>query len=140
MAFEFKPGKNTLTDGVVYGVNDTFAKYIIQNEDITDNVENLEIRDQWGRMMYNVAFDKNSTLTLTLIGSGTKPCEVGNAIAIDGGVISINATPAEGNYVVQSVTRTCVYNDTAKWQINATAYPHATPVDKTASPASPIVP
>lgn len=140
MAFSFKPTKSTLSEGVVYGVNDTMTGYIVQNEDITDNVENLEIRDQWGRMMYIVAFDNSSSISLTMIGKADKPFEVGDAVTISSGTISKNATPGEGDYIVQSVKRTCVYNDTAKWQIEAIAYPHATPVDKTDDSASPIVP
>jgi hypothetical protein len=140
MAFSFKPTKESLSDGVIYGVNDTMAGYIVQNEDKTDNVENLEIRDQWGRMMYVIAYDKSSTISLTMIGKDEAPFDIGDAIEISSNTITKKATPGEGDFIVQSVRRTCVYNDTAKWQIDATAWSHATPVDKTDDNASPIAP
>ena len=123
---------------IEYGVNDTYNNYIIQNEDIGETVENLEIQDQWGRTCYVVAYDKNKSITLTMIGSATAPFDVGNQLKILSGAIS--KVDSGGDYLVTSVNRTCTYNDTAKWQIQGTGFLNATYVNKTSADFSPIQP
>lgn len=123
---------------IEYGVNDIYSNYIIQNEDIGETVENLEIQDQWGRTCYVIAYDKNKSITLTMIGSATAPFVVGDQITINSGTIT--KVNSGGDYLVTSVNRTCTYNDTAKWQIQGTGFLSATYVDKTSGNFSPIQP
>ena len=129
MAFAFVPaGANSLN--VAYGVDDTLTNYIVQNENITNALENLTIQDQKGRVCQVIAYDKGSNLSLTLIGSSTAPCAVGDQLTISAGTITVTAVAsggsATGGYVVQSVDRACTYGDTAKWNITATGWEHAT--------------
>ena len=123
---------------VEYGVNDTMSNYIIQNEDKGENIQNLEIQDQWGRTCYVIAYNKGKTITLTMIGSATQPFSVGDQIKITAGAIT--NVSSGGDYLVTSVNRTCTYNDTAKWQIQGTGFLSATYVDKTSGNFSPIQP
>lgn len=136
MAF-FQPS-NANTIPIEYGVNDTLSGYIVQNEDIGENIQNLEIQDQWGRTCYVIAYNKGKTISFTMIGSATKPFEVGDQIKITGGVITKPASG--GEYLVTSVNRTCTYNDTAKWQIQGTGFLSATYIDRTTGNFSPIQP
>lgn len=101
---------------VAYGVDGDVSGYIIQSEDKTETSENLTIQDQKGRTCQVIAYDKGTTLSLTVIGPATAPSNwaVGSTVTY-GGV----------NYIVQSLKRTCTYNDTAKWQIEAVHYEHA---------------
>lgn len=137
MAFSFKPS-NANQLSIEYGVNDTMTNYIIQNEDITENVQNLEIQDQWGRTCYVIAYNKGKSISLTMIGSSTQPFSVGDQIKITSGTIT--SVSSGGDYLVQSVKRTCTYNDTAKWQIDGVSFTNATYVDKTEAEFSPIEP
>lgn len=124
MAFAFKPsGANSIN--VAYGVDNELAGYIVQNEDITENTENLTIPDQKGRTCQVIAYDKGMTLSLTVIGPATAPTSAGATLSWK------DQSGTSQDYIVQSVRRSCVYNDTAKWVIEATAWAHATYSDKT---------
>jgi hypothetical protein len=123
MAFAFKPsGANSIN--VAYGVDNELQGYIVQNEDITENMENLTIPDQKGRTCQVIAYDKGMTLSLTVIGPSTAPCDAGDTFTWK------DKSGTSQDYIVQSVRRSCVYNDTAKWVIEATAWVHATYSDK----------
>lgn len=123
MAFAFKPsGANLIT--VAYGVDNELSGYIVQNEDITENMENLTIPDQKGRTCQVIAYDKGLTLSLTVIGPATAPTSAGSTLTWK------DKSGSSQDYIVQSVKRSCVYNDTAKWVIEATAWVHATYSDK----------
>ena len=136
MAFSFQPSGAASVD-VAYGVDNTLNNFIIQNEDQTENIENLTIADQKGRTCQVIAYDKGETLSLTAIGPKTAPCAAGDVITLTSGAYSASSA-SSGNaltdsYVVQTVKRTCVYNDTAKWQIEAVSWKHATYTDKSES-------
>ena len=128
MAFAFKP-TNAASIAVTIGVEDELAGYIIQNEDIDETTQNLEIADQKGRTCQVIAYDKGKTISLTMIGPNTAPCDVGEQLSISSNAITVVASG--GDYIVQRVRRTCTYGDTAKWQIDAVGYAHATYSDKT---------
>ena len=124
MAFAFTPS-TAASITVAYGVDNELTGYIVQNEDISENTQNLEIADQKGRTCQVIAYDKGMTLRLTVIGPSTAPCDAGDTFAWK------DKDGTAQNYIVQNVNRTCVYNDTAKWQIEAVAWAHATYTDKT---------
>ena len=119
MAFSFTPS-GAASLAVAYGVDNELSGCIIQNEDINENTENLIIADQKGRTCQVIAYDKGYALSITAIGTSTAPTSAGATIHY-----------ANEDWIVQSVRRTCTYNDTAKWQIEATRWPHATYSDKT---------
>lgn len=124
MAFAFKPsGADSIN--VAYGVDNELTGYIVQNEDITENTENLTIPDQKGRTCQVIAYDKGMTLSLTVIGPATAPVDAGDTLSWK------DKSGTAQDYIVQSVKRSCTYNDTAKWVIEATAWAHATYSDKT---------
>lgn len=124
MAFAFKPA-NANSIAVVLGVENELSGYIIQNEDISENTQNLEIADQKGRMAQVIAYDKGSTLSLTMIGPNTAPCDAGETFSWK------DKDGTAQDYIVQSVRRTSTYNDTAKWVVDAVAWAHASYSDKT---------
>lgn len=123
MAFSFKPS-GAASINVAYGVDNELQGYIVQNEDITENMENLTIPDQKGRTCQVIAYDKGMTLSLTVIGPATAPTSAGSTLTWK------DKSGSSQDYIVQSVRRSCVYNDTAKWVIEATAWVHATYSDK----------
>lgn len=124
MAFSFKPS-NANSISVVIGIEDELTGYIIQNENITEATLNLEIPDQKGRMAQVIAYDKSYNCNLTAIGPNTAPLSCGQTWSWK--------DPSGGSldYIVNSVEKAATYNDTAKWNIQATAYAHATYHDKT---------
>ena len=124
MAFSFKPS-GAASIVVAYGVDNELSGYIVQNEDITENTENLMIADQKGRTCQVIAYDKGMNLSLTVIGPATAPTSAGATLSWK------DKSGTSQDYIVQSVRRSCTYNDTAKWVIEATAWAHATYSDKT---------
>lgn len=123
MAFSFKPS-NANSISVIIGVPDELSGYIIQNENISQTAPTLQIQDQQGRTAQVIAYDKEFACSITAIGPNTAPLSVGqtwNWKDTQGGSL---------NYIVTSVERACTYNDTAKWNIQATAYAHASYSDK----------
>lgn len=124
MAFAFKPS-NANSIAVVIGVENELTGYIIQNEDISENIQNLDIADQKGRMAQVIAYDKGNTLSLTMIGPNTAPTNAGATFSWK------NKDGTAQDYIVQSVRRSATYNDTAKWVVDAVAWAHASYYDKT---------
>lgn len=119
MAFSFKPS-GAASINVAYGVDAEISGYIIQTAEETEATENLTIPDQKGRTAQVIAYQKAFNLTLTMIGPDTAPTSAGSELSYDG-----------DTWIVNSVTRNCTYNDTAKWQIQAVRYLNATYSDKT---------
>ena len=120
MAFSFTPS-DANSINVAYGVDNEVTGYIVQNEDISENMENLTIADQKGRVCQVIAYDKGKTLSLTIIGPAAAPT---------GWAAGASITYNSETYIIQTIRRTCVYNDTAKWQIEANHWAHATYSDK----------
>lgn len=124
MAFAFTP-TNANTLSVQIGINHLLTGYIVQSEDINESTQTLEIADQKGRTAQVIAYDKGNSISLTAIGPATPPCRAGQTLSwydVSGTALSC---------IVTSCRRTCSYNDTAKWQIDGTAYAHASYSDKT---------
>ena len=125
MSFAFKPTTaNTIQ--VQLGIDHLLSGYILQNESITENTENLQIADQKGRVAQVIAYDKSYNCSLQAIGPvSSMNYNAGDTLAWYG------TDNTSMNYIIQSVKLDCVYNDTAKYSIEMTAYPHATYSDKT---------
>jgi hypothetical protein len=125
MAFAFKPAAaNTIA--VQLGIDHLLSGYIIQSESITENVENLEIPDQKGRVAQVIAYDKSYDCSLQVIGP------VASMTYNAGTTLSwYDANGTACNYIIQSVQLNCTYNDTAKYTITMRAWPHASYSDKT---------
>ena len=114
----FKPnGADTLS--VVIGVPDEISGCIIQTSNISETTPTITIQDQFGRVAQVIAYDKEYSVSMTAIGPTTFPLSVGQVW---------NWHDQYGNdlsAIVTSVERACTYNDTAKWNIQATANGHA---------------
>ena len=125
MAFAFTP-TTANSIAVQLGIDHILTGYIIQNETITENTENLNIADQKGRTAQVIAFDKSYDCTLQVIGP------VSSMTYNAGDTLSwYDATGTSIDYIIQSVQLNCTYNDTAKYTITMQAWPHATYSDKT---------
>lgn len=127
MAFSFKPS-NANNISVVIGVPDELTGYIVQNENINQTAPTLQIQDQQGRTAQVIAYDKEFNCSFTAIGPNTAPCAVGSTLTW------YNLSGGSMDYIVTSVEKACTYNDTAKWNVQATAYAHASYSDKSESP------
>lgn len=125
MAFAFKPtDANTIQ--VQLGIDHLLSGYIVQNESITENTENLQIPDQKGRVAQVIAYDKSYNCSLQVIGP------VSGMTYKAGQTLSwYDAANTAMDYIIQSVKLDCVYNDTAKYSIEMVAWPHASYSDKT---------
>ena len=131
MAFAFKPTNANSID-VAIGVDYLFDGYIIQNFNESQTMQNLEIADQKGRTCQVIAYDKGKSLSFTMIGPDTQPFEAGNVILVGSdGTITVATTAGSGDYIIQSCERACTYNDTAKWNVQAIGWEHASYYDKT---------
>lgn len=125
MAFSFKP-TDANTIAVQLGIDHLLTGFIIQNETITENVENLEIPDQKGRVAQVIAYDKSYDMTLQVIGPiSSMTYNAGTTLSW------YDANNVTCDYIIQSVQLNCTYNDTAKYTITARAWPHASYSDKT---------
>lgn len=125
MAFAFTPSTaNSIT--VQIGIDHLLSNYIIQNESITETTQNLEIPDQKGRVAQVIAYDKSYSCSLQVIGP------VSSMTYKPGTTLSwYDANGTALSYIIQSIKLDCVYNDTAKYTIEMTAYAHASYSDKT---------
>lgn len=125
MAFTFVPNDaNTLS--VQHGVDHLLSGYIIQDESITENVDQLQVPDQKNRIAQVISYQRWYNCSLTVMGPvTTQP-------AVPGSTLSwYTTTGTKIDYVVDNVTLNCVYNDTAKWNMSMTAYINASYADKT---------
>jgi hypothetical protein len=122
MAFFHPDGADTLS--VVIGIQDTLPGYILQSENINQSTPTLQIQDQWGRTAQVIAYDKEFSMSFTAIGPNEAPCSVGDTLSW------YNLSGGSMNYIVTNVEKACTFNDTAKWNIQATAYAHAKYSDK----------
>jgi len=123
MAFSFKP-TNAASLSVVIGIENELDGYILQSENISQTSPTLNIQDQKGRTAQVIAYDKEYSCNITAIGPNTPPLSVGQ---------TWDWKDAFGNnldYIVTNVERASSYGDTAKWNVQATAYAHASYADK----------
>lgn len=102
---------------VVIGVTDTIDNCIIQNYTVSESTPTLTIQDQFGRTAQVIAYDKEYNISMTAIGGTNFPLSVGQ----------VDTTHFHDQYgnslsaVITNVERACTYNDTAKWNVQATA-------------------
>ena len=114
MSYTFKPSTaNTLS--VVYGIEDDLPNYILQNVNVSEDVNTVQIADQKGAIAQVLPFQHHWTVSFTAIGKGDAPVTVGDTQTI-GGI----------KYYVQSCERSATYNDTQKWSVQMEAWDGAT--------------
>lgn len=127
MAFEFTP-TDAATVAVQHGIDHLLSGYIIQDENIQETVDKLDVPDQKGRIAQVISYQRWFTCSLTVMGPvNTHPCVPGTTFKW------YDTTGQQIDYVVDSATINCVYNDTAKWSVSMTAYVNAAYSDKTDS-------
>lgn len=99
-----------LIRGDEWGIDNTLSGFIVQSEDIAEEVIQDVTQDQKGAVVSELDYDKHWTLTLGLIGdtNATLP-EVGD----------ITFTYAGAKWKVNSVTYTGAYNDKKKYSVAA---------------------
>lgn len=100
----------SLIRGDEWGIDNTLTGFIVQSEDIAEEVIQDVTQDQKGAVVSELDYDKHWTLTLGLIGdtNATLP-EVGDT----------SFTYANAKWKVNSVTYTGAYNDKKKFSVVA---------------------
>lgn len=120
MAYTFTPSTaTTIAQTVVYGIADTLADYILQDINVTEDVNTIQIPDQKGAIAQVRGMQKHWNISFTAIGPNTAP---------GGGAGStITFTTATGSFkaFVQSAERRATYNDTQKWAVTMEAWEDA---------------
>lgn len=103
----------TLIRGNEWGIDNTLSGFIVQSEDITEEVISDTTQDQKGAVVSQLDYDQHWTLTLGVIGdtNATLP-QVGDITFQYGGY----------KWKVLNVTYTGTYNDKKKWSITAERY------------------
>lgn len=123
MAYTFKPTDAT-TISVVYGVEDALTGYIIQDINVSEDVNTVQIPDQKGAIAQILPFQHHYTVSFTAIGPNTAPATVGSTLTI-GGIV----------YYVNSCERRANYNDTQKWGVQMEAWQGAVTGSTTLGPS-----
>ena len=99
-----------LVRGAEWGIDNTLSGFIIQSEDITEEVITDTTQDQKGAVVSQLDYDKHWTLNLGVIGDTDAALpEVGDTAFSYGG----------NKWKVTNVTYTGAYNDKKKWSIAA---------------------
>lgn len=98
----------TLIRGNEWGIDNTLSGFIVQSEDIAEEVITDTTQDQKGSIVSEMDYDAKWTLTLGIIGdtSATLP-EVGDTAFAYGG----------HKWKVDSVTYTGGFQDKKKWSV-----------------------
>lgn len=122
MPYNFTPSNaNALT--VIYGIEDTLEDYILQDVNVTTEINSIQIPDQRGRIAQVRDRKKHWSVSFTAIGEEptgeNDPFVVGNSI-------SFGTSPNTVTGVVVSVEKRSTYNDTAKWSVTMDCYEDAT--------------
>lgn len=99
-----------LVRGAEWGIDNTLSGFIIQSEDITEEVITDTTQDQKGAVVSQLDYDKHWTLNLGVIGDTEAALpEVGDTAFVYNG----------NTWKVTNVTYTGAYNDKKKWSIAA---------------------
>lgn len=103
-------GAGTLIRGNEWGIDNTLSGFIVQSEDIAEEVITDTTQDQKGAVASQLDYDQHWTLTLGIIGDtdATLP-EVGD----------ITFAYAGAKWKVTNVTYAGSYQDKKKWTISA---------------------
>ena len=127
MAFAFVPTDATTVD-VQYGIDHVFDDYIVQDEKLTEAANDYRIPDQKGKTAQIHAYQKYWNCSFTLIGPvSAVPAGAGSTLQW-----YKPGSSTKINYYVNKCELTSVYNDTAKWSVEAEAYQDAVYADETA--------
>lgn len=101
-----------LIRGAEWGIDNTLSGFIVQSEDIAEEVIKDQTQDQKGAIVSELDYDKHWTLSLTIIGDTeaeeTLP-EAGDMSFVYGG----------HTWKITNVTYTGSYNAKKQWQISA---------------------
>lgn len=99
-----------LIRGDEWGIDNLLSGFIVQSEDISEEVITDQTQDQKGAVVSELDYDKHWTLTLNVIGdtSATLP-SVGDT----------TFTYASNKWKVKTVSYAGSYNDKKKWTITA---------------------
>lgn len=100
----------SLIEGNEWGIDNILSGYIVQSEDIAEEVITDTTQDQKGAVVSQLDYDRHWTLTLGIIGdTSATPPEVGDYSFTYGGA----------KWKVTNVTYTGAYNDKKKWSVSA---------------------
>lgn len=124
MAYNFVPisAATDIASTVVYGVQDTLDNYILQDINVTEDVNTVQIPDQQGAIAQIRGFQKHWNISFTAIGNGMTPpaSGAGNPISFT------TADNKTFRAFIQSCERRATYNDTQKWAVTMEAWEGAT--------------
>ena len=122
MAYNFVPSTaaSSIASTVVYGVEDTLSGYILQDINVTEDVNTVQIPDQQGAIAQVRGMQKHWNISFTAIGNNNTPPGSGAGS-------TITFTTATGSFkaFVQSCERRATYNDTQKWAVTMEAWEDA---------------
>lgn len=93
-----------------WGIDNTLSGFIVQSEDIAEEVITDTTQDQKGAVVSQLDYDKHWTLTLGVIG------DTGATLPVVG---DITFSYGGHTWKVNGVTYTGAYNDKKKWSITA---------------------
>lgn len=100
-----------LIRGDEWGIDNTLSGFIIQSEDISEEVITDTTQDQKGAVVSQLDYDKHWTLSLGVIGDTNATLPIVGDTAFE--------YPAGTKWKVTNVTYTGSYNDKKKWSIQA---------------------
>ena len=115
MAYTFTPSAAS-TISVVYGIEDLLDNFILQDLNVTEDMNSYQIPDQKGAIAQIHNLQKHWTLSLTAIGGSVAPAGGAGSVTTIGGI----------TYYIQSCERRATYNDTQKWALQLEAWESAT--------------
>lgn len=104
-------GAGDLIRASEWGIDNTLSGFIIQSEDITEEVITDTTQDQKGAVVSQLDYDKHWTLSLGVIGDTGASLPVVGDIAFE--------YPSGTKWKVTNVSYTGAYNDKKKWSIQA---------------------
>ena len=107
-----------LIRGNEWGIDNELSGFIVQSEDIAEEVITDTTQDQKGAVVSQLDYDQHWTLTLGIIGdtNATLPAVGDTAFSYAG-----------AKWKVNSVTYTGAYNDKKKWSVDCERWINFTP-------------
>ena len=105
-------GPETIADAQ-WGIDNVLSGWIIQSENITNELVTDTTQDQKGRVIGQLDYDKHYTCQIDMIGNGTVP--------IPG---AVDLSYAGATWKVQSVTYQGSYNDKKKYSVSLERWAH----------------
>ncbi len=105
-----------------WGIDHTIDDFIIQNENITEEVITDTTQDQKGAVVSQLDYDKHWTLTFDIIGDTAHVSQaLGGTVAGDGTFVAGDTAFLYGGVLwkIMSVNYAGAYNDKKKWSVTA---------------------